>query len=286
MRIVSLVPCPHPRHPAADVPAVFLILRAECLAQVRLLIQPHKQNHAQRRQAHPYDRGQTCPSEDYPQPHPTHTEPEVHGVPHVTIEPHHYQLRRRSDRRRRSVSCPSEVPHAPQRHRKTEHRGHGRNPAPSRHTRRVDPHAPHRGEQPEPQRKECSAHGQGSDGGWPVCAPVIARHRRLRQHPSIACARVSLTRGSYFETSFRLDASTAGTRGRRNGTIAPLEGSAAAVALARTSFWMYCTNSWIRRCISSMRSRICRMMAMPLMLTPRSRASDRMNSSRCKSSSV
>ena len=44
------------------------------------------------------------------------------------------------------------------------------------------------------------------------------------------------------------------------------------------------TNSCIWRCISSMRSRICRMMAMPEMLTPRSRASDRMNSSRCKSS--
>src|SRR5260370_1399465 len=46
------------------------------------------------------------------------------------------------------------------------------------------------------------------------------------------------------------------------------------------------TNSCIWRCISSMRSRICKMMAMPLMLTPNSRASERMNSSRFKSASV
>ena len=42
----------------------------------------------------------------------------------------------------------------------------------------------------------------------------------------------------------------------RTGTIAPFAGSAAAFARVRTSFWMYCTKSWICRCISSIRSRI------------------------------
>src|SRR5271157_6631359 len=47
----------------------------------------------------------------------------------------------------------------------------------------------------------------------------------------------------YFEESLRRDESTAGTSGRRNGTIAPLDGSAAADARVSTSCWMYCTNS-------------------------------------------
>src|SRR5438477_4430234 len=67
---------------------------------------------------------------------------------------------------------------------------------------------------------------------------------------------------------------------RRTGTIAPREGSAAAVARDSTSSRMYFTNSWIWCCISSIRSRICRMIAIPEMFTPKSRASDRMNSSR------
>src|SRR5581483_5629041 len=81
-------------------------------------------------------------------------------------------------------------------------------------------------------------------------------------------------------------ATVAGGNGRRIGTIAPRDGSLAALARASTSCWIYLTKSWIWRCISSMRSRICRMMAIPLMLTPRSRARFRMNSSRCRSSSV
>src|SRR6266436_4229541 len=61
---------------------------------------------------------------------------------------------------------------------------------------------------------------------------------------------------AYFGESLRRDESAGGTRVRLNGTIAPFDGSAAAEARASTSCWMYCTNSWIWRCISSMRSRI------------------------------
>src|SRR5665647_2185728 len=48
----------------------------------------------------------------------------------------------------------------------------------------------------------------------------------------------------------------------------------------------YSTKLCICRFISSIRSRICRMMAIPAMFTPRSRARFRMNSSRSRSSSV
>src|ERR1700730_12413623 len=121
--------------------------------------------------------------------------------------------------------------------------------------------------------------GRQAGKGCFDCVVVCFAHDNLAQDDG---ARHGTGDGYRFLGEFRAGA----TMGLLTGTIAPFDGSAAALALVSTSSWMYCTNSWIWRCISSMRSRICRMIAIPLMFTPRSRASERMNSSRCKSSSV
>lgn len=82
--------------------------------------------------------------------------------------------------------------------RKTKHRGHGRDPAPAGRARRVSAKAQPGRQQPEPQRKECSAHGEGCNRCRPMLATITlatiwtslssslsARHERLRQYRSM-----------------------------------------------------------------------------------------------------
>ena len=76
------------------------------------------------------------------------------------------------------------------------------------------------------------------------------------------------------------------TTGLRSGTIAAPPVGAFCWNRVSISVRTYSTKPCICRFISSIRSRICRMMAIPAMFTPRSRARFRMNSSRSRSSSV
>src|SRR5580704_13249113 len=82
--------------------------------------------------AHGGDDGPVGPSEYYPQTDPSGEEAEVHRVTHVAIESHHHQSLRRSEGRGGSVAGVSEVPHATQGDRETEHRGQSSNPSPGR----------------------------------------------------------------------------------------------------------------------------------------------------------
>ena len=70
------------------------------------------------------------------------------------------------------------------------------------------------------------------------------------------------------------------TVGLRRGTMAPAEPGAACWKRVNISERTYSTKLCIWRFISSMRSRICRMMPIPAMFTPRSRARFRINSRR------
>src|SRR5579864_3458646 len=159
-----------------------------------LFVQQHKQRHAQYRRESHCDCDQVRLSEDHPQPYPADEEPEVHGVPHVSIKSHDNQPLGRSHGRRGSVSRPSEVPYAPQCHSETKDRGCGCNPAPSR---RVDVEAQPRRQQPEPQGEEGRTHSQRSEGSRPMRATrwnwcgssLFARHDSL--HNTEVCAHSS-----------------------------------------------------------------------------------------------
>lgn len=107
-----LMPCAHPWYPSGNVPAIFLILSAEGLAQRWLLVQEDKQGRAQQHAGSRRYRDEIRPSEDDPKPNPSYEEPQVHRVPHVAIQPDDNQPLRRSNRRRRALSRPTEVPHA------------------------------------------------------------------------------------------------------------------------------------------------------------------------------
>src|SRR5271167_1934517 len=61
-----LMPSPPPRYPAADVRAIFFILRTEYLSQVRFLVEQNEQSCAQHHGARPRDRDPVRPPEDYP----------------------------------------------------------------------------------------------------------------------------------------------------------------------------------------------------------------------------
>src|ERR1700690_725544 len=125
-------------------------------------LEQHKQNHGQQDRTHPRDRCQVRPSKHHPQSCPAHEESQIHRVPHVAIEPRHHQRLRRSHWGWRSASRPSEIPHAPERYSETKNRRQRCNPAPTRCSRRVNLKAQPPRQQPEPQRKKCRAHNQGS----------------------------------------------------------------------------------------------------------------------------
>src|SRR5205809_2590044 len=109
---LRLVPGSHARPPAPHVPAILFVICPELLAQRRLFIQDDKQTHAERNGCHRRDHSRVSMSENDPQPDPADCEADVHRVTHVSVEAHHYQSLRWSERRRRSASRPPEVPNA------------------------------------------------------------------------------------------------------------------------------------------------------------------------------
>src|SRR5256886_738367 len=109
---LRLVPGSHARPPAPYVPAILFVICPELLAQRRLFIQDDKQMHAERNGCHRRDHSRVSMSENDPQPDPADCEADVHRVTHVSVEAHHYQSLRWSERRRRSASRPPEVPNA------------------------------------------------------------------------------------------------------------------------------------------------------------------------------
>src|SRR5947209_11849024 len=109
---LRLVPGSHARPPAPYVPAILFVICPELLAQRRLFVQDDKQMHAERNGCHRRDHSRVSMSENDPQPDPADCEADVHRVTHVSVEAHHYQSLRWSERRRRSASRPPEVPNA------------------------------------------------------------------------------------------------------------------------------------------------------------------------------
>src|SRR5438876_9396818 len=109
---LRLVPGSHARPPAPYVPAILFVICPELLAQRRLFVQDDKQMHAEGNGCHRRDHSRVSMSENDPQPDPADCEADVHRVTHVSVEAHHYQSLRWSERRRRSASRPPEVPNA------------------------------------------------------------------------------------------------------------------------------------------------------------------------------
>src|SRR6266705_1272113 len=106
---LRLVPASHARPPAPYVPAILFVIRAELLAQRRLFVEENKQMHAESDGCHRRDHSRVSMSENDPQPDPADCEADVHRVTHVSVEAHHYQSLRWSERRRRSASRSPEV---------------------------------------------------------------------------------------------------------------------------------------------------------------------------------
>src|SRR5207245_4835208 len=109
---LRLVPASHARPPAPYVPAILFVIRAELLAQRRLFIQQDKQMHPEGNGCHRRDHSRVRVSENNPQPDAADHEADVHRVTHVSVEAHHYQSLRWSERRRRAASRPPDVPNA------------------------------------------------------------------------------------------------------------------------------------------------------------------------------
>jgi len=112
-KTVSLGPCVHARKPAADVPAVFFIVRAEHLSQGRFLVEMHNQDYSHDGDGRNRECRPVCVPKCHPETRPASEESHVHGVAYISVETHHHQLLRGSNRRGRSVSRPSEIPDAP-----------------------------------------------------------------------------------------------------------------------------------------------------------------------------
>src|SRR5438445_7223853 len=106
------VPASHARPPAPYVPAILFVICPELLAQRRLFVEENKQMHAESDGCDCRDHSRVRMSENNPQPDPADHEADVHRVTHVSVEAHHYQSLRWSERRRRSASRPPEVPNA------------------------------------------------------------------------------------------------------------------------------------------------------------------------------
>src|SRR5207245_65603 len=109
---LRLVPASQARPPAPYVPAILFVIRAELLAQRRLFIQQDKQMHPEGNGCHRRDHSRVRVSENNPQPDAADHEADVHRVTHVSVEAHHYQSLRWSERRRRAASRPPDVPNA------------------------------------------------------------------------------------------------------------------------------------------------------------------------------
>jgi hypothetical protein len=190
-----------------DVSAVFFIIGAEHLTKRWLFVQEYEQRYRQNDRARHCDCGEVCPSEDYPQTDPAGEEARVHGISQIAIEPDHNQPGGRSDGRRGSVSCPSEVPNASQGNREPEYRGYGRNPAPAHYARRVDVKTQPGRQQPEPQgkkaeptAKEAMAAGQCAPGtggpAVPVCSSAMNASTKIEvcAESSTSATKKALTR--------------------------------------------------------------------------------------------
>jgi hypothetical protein len=105
-----VVPPSDTRPPATHVPTILFVLGPELLAQRRLLVKDHEKMHAEGKCYDGCDRYRVGMPEHNPQPDSADCEAQVHGAPHVAVETHHDQSLRRSDRGRRAVSRPPEVP--------------------------------------------------------------------------------------------------------------------------------------------------------------------------------
>ena len=67
------------------------------------------------------DQWKTSVAEDDPEADPSCREANIHRVTHISVESDHDQPLRRSDRSRRSMASPAEIPDTAQGDGKTEH---------------------------------------------------------------------------------------------------------------------------------------------------------------------
>src|SRR5258707_1430814 len=168
LKSVSPAPCAYPWNPARHVSAIFFIVSAKHFPERRLLIKFHKQNNGNRGNKHHQKCNAVRSAEHNPQAHPAREETHIHRVSHVPVKSNHHQPLWRNKRRRCPTARPPEIPDTSQRHGETEYRGHHSNPSPPRPTngRNIKPQ-PGR-EQPEPQRRKRSPHGQRGTGCQPL----------------------------------------------------------------------------------------------------------------------
>src|SRR6516162_2659751 len=88
--LLRLFPASDTRPPAIYILAIFDIVRAELLAQRRLFIEDNKQMHRNGNGCHGDNCYRVGVSEDHPKSNPSRGQAQVHWVPHISVETHHY----------------------------------------------------------------------------------------------------------------------------------------------------------------------------------------------------
>src|SRR5215469_13863141 len=94
----------------------------------------------------------------------------------VSIETHHDEFLRGSQRCGRSAACPSKVPHASHRHAEPEYREHRCDPTPSQLAGPAGLKSQPRWQQPEPQGKKQKTHHQRGDRRDPTRPAIRMLH--------------------------------------------------------------------------------------------------------------
>src|SRR5215469_11129059 len=132
-----LVPRPRTRPPAADVPAILFVLRAEHLLQYRLLIEHHEKMDLNSDGRDYTNCHRVRTPEHNPQTNPADCESDVHWISHMPVETHDNEALRWGDRDRGSVPGPAEIPYAAERCGETNHGRNYGQPAPPCGTRHL-----------------------------------------------------------------------------------------------------------------------------------------------------